>query len=89
MSELPVGLHIRKIGSTVEVRGRLTLAEAADDWILLFELPDGYRPERTIVCGLESQSGPLEVWIEPDGSVVAHSPRVGWIEFEQVSFPAV
>jgi hypothetical protein len=56
---------------------------------LLFELSDGYRPERTIVCGLESQSGPLEVWIEPDGSVVAHSTRVGWIEFEQVSFPAV
>jgi len=87
VSDPPPGVEIRKLGNDIELRGRLTLAEGADDWIMLFVMPEGCRPDATIPCGVESESGALELWIEPDGSVWADSPRRGWIELE-ASFPA-
>jgi hypothetical protein len=40
VSDLPAGLRVQKVGDLVELSGRITLAEGADDWILLFTLPE-------------------------------------------------
>jgi hypothetical protein len=63
-------------------------AEAADGWVPIFILPPEYRPGATICCGLLSEHGPLEVWIEPDGSMIADSHRGGWIDFDGTTFRA-
>jgi hypothetical protein len=88
VSGVPAGVRVEKAGDTVELIGRFTISEGADDWVVLFVLPDGYRPEGTIACGVGSQGGPLELWIEPDGSVSADSPQPGWIELAEISYPA-
>ena len=88
MSDLPAGLRVQKVGELVELSGRITLAEGADDWILLFTLPEEYRPGGIVPCGVESEGGVLELWIEPDGSVLADSLRPGWIEPDGINYPA-
>ena len=88
MSDLPAGGHAQKLGDVVESSGRTTLAEAGDDWVVIFTVPEVYRPDHTVPCDVQSQAGPLELWIKPDGSVTADSPRAGWIELDGSSYSA-
>ena len=79
--------YFRKVGDQVELRGRVNAPEkAGDGYVLIFELSEGYRPDATISCGVYSDGGPLELWIQPDGSVVADQPLRGWIELDGISF---
>ena len=88
MVDLPAGVVIRKVGNMVHLGGRFNVAEGADDWILLFTLPHEYRPKGMVPCGVNSETGALEIWIEPDGSVLADSPRPGWVDLEMIDYVA-
>ena len=86
--ELPEGVDVHNKRGVIELTGLFTIAEASEEWVEVFVLPEGYRPDGTVVCGLESETRPLELWIEPDGSVLADAPRPGWVKLERISFEA-
>ena len=72
----------------VVLSGRIVVARDADGWVEVARLPAGFRPRATYVLGVDSEGGPVEAWVEPDGSVQADSPRRGWIDFDGTQFPA-
>jgi len=88
VAELPPGVVLEKTRGIVTLRGAFTVSEPSDEWMVVFTLPNGYRPDGTVVCGVDSQTGALELWIDPDGTVIADSPRRGWVRLEQISFAA-
>lgn len=89
MGDLPEGVIARRVGATIHLTGRFTVSESVDDWTRLFMLPEEYRPKWMVPCGVVSETGALEIWIEPDGSVLADSPRAGWVEFEMIDYIAL
>jgi hypothetical protein len=83
------GFAFARQGADVMLSGRIVVAEDAEDWLEIARVPPAFRPSTTYVLGLQSEGGPLEVWVEPDGLVRADSPRRGWIDFDGTTFPGV
>jgi hypothetical protein len=61
----------------VKLSGVFTITEASEEWVEVFVLPKDYWPDGLVPCGVDSDTGALELWIEPDGVMLAQAPRLG------------
>ena len=71
----------RKTGNRVELKG--TIAGGTD--VVVFTLPEGYRPASEQQFQVASGSGTSVVTISPNGDVLA-DPNAGWVSLNGISF---